>query len=180
MSSTVAGRLTFKEFERLPDPPDGGRYELLEGELVLAPPAKLDHSDIRDALFDWLNARLSADWKRRIEFACVLGDRSYLIADLGVTSRLRWLAARGESYFSGAPELAVEIISPSNSAAEIDEKTSLFFRYGAQEFWTVNQRRKSVTVHSVDQPRRVYAGSDRVLLTRFGIDEPLPLSAIFS
>jgi Uma2 family endonuclease len=69
-------------------------------------------------------------------------------------------AALRYSYFTGAPDLAVEIISPSDSAAEIDDKTSLYFRYGAQECWTVNLRCRPVIVHSVDQPRRVYSLHD--------------------
>ena len=44
--------------------------------------------------------------------------------------------------FPQAPELCVEIVSPSNTKAEIDHKISLYFAHGAQEVWVVNLKRK--------------------------------------
>jgi Uma2 family endonuclease len=41
-----------------------------------------------------------------------------------------------------APELCVEIVSPSNTKAEIDFKVSLYFAHGAQEVWVVNLKKK--------------------------------------
>lgn len=42
---------------------------------------------------------------------------------------------RGENPFSSAPEICVEIASPSNTRAELDEKRSLYFGCGAKEVW---------------------------------------------
>ncbi len=178
MSTTVASTLTFEEFERLPDPPDG-RYELLRGELVLVPPPKKLHKLIQMTVERWLLQRLPREWECVSEFAVRLEDDSCLIADVAVVQRTRWESTRKDSYFEGAPELAVELISPGNTAAEIDEKISLYLENGALECWIVNPVRKSVTVHSVDQPWRGYSGSDGIPLTRFGITEPLPASALF-
>ena len=40
--------------------------------------------------------------------------------------------------FSVAPEICIEVVSPSNAAAEMEEKTALYFGAGAQEVWRVS------------------------------------------
>ena len=49
MTATTAHRLTFGEFERLPDEP--GKLELLRGELIDLPPAKRRHNETADRIF---------------------------------------------------------------------------------------------------------------------------------
>ncbi len=51
-----------------------------------------------------------------------------------------FLAAQGESTpFSQAPELCIEVISPSNSRHEMERKIGLFLEAGAQEVWLVSK-----------------------------------------
>jgi len=51
-----------------------------------------------------------------------------------------FVAAHGEETpYTAAPELCVEIVSPSNSAAEMEEKRSLYFAGGAQEVWLCDE-----------------------------------------
>jgi Uma2 family endonuclease len=179
MSSTVAGTLTFEEFERLPDPPDGGRYELLEGELSLVPPPKKGHKDIQMRLERWFLRRLPAAWECASEFGVCTGKNSYLIPDVAVVDRTRWNATPQDGYFENAPELVVEVISPTNRARAIATKTALYFEHGAQECWIVDPLDERVTVHSIDQGTRIYSGSASIPVGRFGIAEPLPLSVVF-
>lgn len=48
----------------------------------------------------------------------------------------RFLDGQGEKIaYDAAPELCVEVLSPSNSKGEIDEKSALYFQYGALEVW---------------------------------------------
>ncbi|MDZ4800776.1 MAG: Uma2 family endonuclease [Bryobacteraceae bacterium] len=181
MSSTVAGLLTFEEFERLPDPPDGGRYELLEGELSLVPPPKRGHKKIQVKLARWCHRNLPAEWECSEAFGVRVGGTNYLIPDIAVFATARWDVEGDDGYFEGAPELAVEVLSPSNSARGIATKIALYFEHGAQECWIVDPLDKRVTVHSIDQGTRIYTGTTAsITLARFGIDEPLPLSVIFS
>jgi len=51
-----------------------------------------------------------------------------------------FLAAHGEETpYTAAPELCVEIVSPSNSAAEMEEKRALYFAEGAREVWLCDE-----------------------------------------
>jgi Uma2 family endonuclease len=57
-----------------------------------------------------------------------------------------FLARHGDvTPFPQAPELCVEIVSPSNTKAEIDYKVSLYFAQGAQEVWVVSLQKKVTT-----------------------------------
>lgn len=49
---------------------------------------------------------------------------------------------RGENPFRQAPELCVEILSPSNTAIEMEEKKELYFARGTREFWVCDQNGK--------------------------------------
>ncbi len=53
-------------------------------------------------------------------------------------------------YWPGAPDLAVEVLSPGDSVREIDEKTAEWLRAGAQAVWVVSPRWKTVTVYAAD------------------------------
>ena len=47
---------------------------------------------------------------------------------------------REGEYFLGAPAIAVEVVSPSNTIKTIEAKAKLYFQYGAREVWHVNQK----------------------------------------
>ncbi|HEY8667402.1 MAG TPA: Uma2 family endonuclease [Tepidisphaeraceae bacterium] len=55
-----------------------------------------------------------------------------------------------EQYFPGAPDLAVEVLSPEDRVADIDEKIEDYFAAGTPLIWIVNPRRKTVTIHKPD------------------------------
>ena len=57
------------------------------------------------------------------------------------------LANAGDGYLELAPDLAVEIISPGNSSAEIERKISIYFESGSDEVWVVSPRKREVAVH---------------------------------
>jgi Uma2 family endonuclease len=68
------------------------------------------------------------------------------VADIAWASA-EFIQLHGEvTPFPKAPEICVEIISPSNTKAEIDYKISLYFAQGAQEVWIVTLQKK-VTIH---------------------------------
>src|SRR5258705_10093295 len=114
--------LTLEQFERLPD--DGLRHELDEGELITMPPTFGLHGKVLTETVFVLRSfvglhslglivtdtgfKLSADTLRAPDIA-------FLEADRAVTLDL-------ERRFVGAPDLAIEIISPSETAADIARK----------------------------------------------------------
>jgi Uma2 family endonuclease len=68
-----------------------------------------------------------------------------------------------QKYLGGAPAIAVEIISPSNTAEETDLKTKLYFEFGAREVWLVYRKTRHVIVHVPGASREV--GENQTLTT---------------
>ena len=147
---TTRTMLTFEEFERLPDQP--GKQELLRGELIDLPPADLRHNRIAHRIFKQLDSALSQAHARGealdlgevfIEMGYQLAGHSWVQPDVSVTH-----AGQGEGkYFTGAPAIAIEVVSPSNSAEDMDTKAELYFQFGAREVWRVYPKTRRAVVH---------------------------------
>jgi Uma2 family endonuclease len=62
------------------------------------------------------------------------------VADVGWVSKKRLLLIGGRTALKGAPEICVEVISPSNKRGEIEEKRRLYFEAGAKEVWVCDKK----------------------------------------
>jgi Uma2 family endonuclease len=51
-----------------------------------------------------------------------------------------------EGYWPGAPDLAIEVVSPGDTYTEVEEKVHEYLETGAKVVWVVNPRRKTVTI----------------------------------
>ena len=88
-------------------------------------------------------------------------------ADIGVISVARGDRAEEEGYVSGAPEIVIEVESPSNTAREFREKEALCLETGAFAFWVVYPDRREITV-AVAEGSRAYRDGDEIELRGFG------------
>lgn len=73
--------------------------------------------------------------------------------DIAFLSRERY--ANGEStsgFFDGAPDLAIEVLSPSNSRRKIHIKTREYLAAGTHAVWVVDMWSKTVTIHRIGMP----------------------------
>jgi Uma2 family endonuclease len=153
-------RLTFEEFERLPDQP--GKRELLKGELIELPPADKKHHRIARRIFLRLHAALEEAHKRGeaqelgeadMESGFQLSANVWVIPDASVA----FIEESDEKYLVGAPAIAVEVVSPSNSAEDLATKIDLYFQYGAREVWIVYPKPRKVDIHVPGGSRAVTA-----------------------
>ena len=67
--------------------------------------------------------------------------------DVGFIAQARLTQPTGERYFPGAPDLAVEIVSPGDSASDIHDKVVDYLRAGTRLVWVVYPRSKTVAVY---------------------------------
>jgi hypothetical protein len=112
-------RYTEQELLGLPD--DGRKYELVHGRLREVPTG---------ARHGWIGFRLAG--------------RLYAV-DIAVMHRHRLPEGLPpEAFVEGAPELAIEIVSPSERQSELLEKIAEYFDSGAQEVWLLLPERKQV------------------------------------
>ena len=138
MSTTT--RMTFADFEKLPEYP--GKQELLNGELIELPPPKFRHMSLGKRFYELLRTivEVSRLW---IEGGYRIGD-GWLIPDVSVS----WPEQQpAEDYLTGSPMIAIEIASPSNTGAQIDEKVVAYLENGAAEVWIVYPKTHSMMVH---------------------------------
>ena len=150
--------LTWEAFERLPDS-DGMHREVLKGVLQVLPPAKSDHTIIATNAYEMLRElRQTASCGVYPEAGYKISENpaTWVQPDVSVLTAARVRSRIKGDYFIGAPDLAVEVVSPSESAADIEEKVELMLEAGSQSIWVVYP--KTQTVHVF-----VPGGSARIL-----------------
>jgi Uma2 family endonuclease len=82
-------------------------------------------------------------------------------ADLSFISRERLTSFDDARFFRGAPDLAVEILSPSNRRGEMQARAADYLAAGARLVWVIDPKRRTVVVHRPGvAPRRLGAGED--------------------
>lgn len=142
----AAIKLTYEEYRNTPD---DKRYELLDGELSSTPAPSLEHQRIAARL----GARLILFVEERglgevFPALCdvVLSDTDVVQPDLLFVSREREGLLRGGENVRGAPDLVVEILSPSTAARDKTRKRDLYARHGIKEFWLVDAAARTITV----------------------------------
>jgi Uma2 family endonuclease len=146
MSATIetAKRVWTEEaLQALPD--NGYDYELVDGELVMSPKNNFEHETLCGRLFIAL-----ANFNRPRRLGAVLGsnlgcwmqNRNCRAPDVSFTSkeRLRQLGFKSSTrkFLPCAPDLAAEVLSPSNTRAEVDARLKDFFASGTELAWIVH------------------------------------------
>jgi Uma2 family endonuclease len=160
------GLLSVEEFLKLPDPREG-HHELHHGEVVVEPPPKKGHQEVQGRLLILLMRGAGENWVVRVEMAFRPGpEHEVWQADVGCVSRERDDAAAADEYLMSAPELVVEVLSPSNTVHEINDKMSICMANGCLSFWTVDDKRKRVSVTEGDVTRH-YGLPDSIFCSLF-------------
>jgi Uma2 family endonuclease len=177
--TTTTKLTTFAEFEQLPEVA-GFRQELRHGELVQVAPPIHQHSRAQWQLRRLLERDAGETGVVREEFSFrPRADYEYRIADVAFLSRARWENIDPNGYLVGAPELVIEVLSPSNTAAEILDKESICLENGSREFWVIDLDRRQVKVSTPDGHTITYRAGQEIPLF-FATDSKLPVDEIFA
>jgi Uma2 family endonuclease len=156
--------ISAEEFDRLPEE-EGRRYELLDGELIEVASATPGHNVVEITLGASLQsylagARLKAAVLPVTEFA--LGGNRRLQPDLAVIFPEKWARVdRWKVPVMEPPDIAVEIVSPSESASHLDRKVEAYLAAGASEVWVIFPDGPHMYVHTLAGARRL-AATDRL------------------
>ncbi len=97
---------------------------------------------------------------------------------VAVVTKERYEAIEDDDYLHGSPELIIEILSPSNTQAEMREKAALCLTTGTVEFWIVDPDRELVTILRRGKMPVTYMRADQIPLALFG--RQLAVADIFS
>jgi Uma2 family endonuclease len=169
--------ITVEQFRNLPD--DGRRYELHHGEVVCMGRPKRRHYLMQRRLVRIFEAKLPNGWEVGMEFSYrPMPEFDFRAADVAVVSQGRANAIDLDDNLHGAPELVVEIKSPSNTRPDLAETASLCLANGAVQFWVLDVDRVSITVMHRDGTTSVFGRGQGIPLTAFG-GESLSVDEIF-
>ena len=164
--AATTGLITVEEFLKLPDP-KGGRTELHHGQVVVVPYPKWGHQRLQDRLSILLTGIAGEGYAVRPGKPFrPTPEHELWVADVGCVSRERYDATGEDEYLMGAPDLVIEVLSPSNTVDEINDKMSVCMANGCRSFWTVDGKRKQVSVTEGDVTRQ-YGLSDSIVCSLF-------------
>ncbi|MBT6143984.1 MAG: Uma2 family endonuclease [Gemmatimonadetes bacterium] len=148
---------------------DGYRYELVGGQLVRDSPPGYDHATIVATL-----SFLLLTWSRRERTGTVsAGDPGFKLrsepdtvraSDVAFVSSSR--APRGErpvGYWVGAPDVAVEIVSPNDRMVQVLDKVRDYLEAGAQQVWIIVPQARTLTIHRSIQDVTVLTAADTLI-----------------
>jgi Uma2 family endonuclease len=179
--ATVAQTITA---EQLFEMPGCEHFELVEGELLPMSPPGFDHgcivSDIAAVLREFVRAGRLGLVAVDAGF-CVSHDPDTVRSpDVAFVRAERVPPGGVRAFFEGAPDLAVEVISPSDRASEVLAKAQEWLQSGCTTVWVVDPETKTVTVYS-DRPRTLFlSASDTIVCEELLPGFSLPVSQIFA
>ncbi len=162
MSSVAQKLMTAEEFSRLPG---SERKELVRGEVVESMPPSKEHGRIAFVigilLHRWIEPGAGGQIGVESGFILARGPDVIRAPDVHYISDARVASDTASSAFwTIAPDLAVEVVSPSETADEVREKVRDFLAAGTSLVWTVYPRTREVVAHTADGLARTYSADD--------------------
>ena len=191
MSSIEAKRLTYEAWQALPETKQ--RYEIVDGVLIMPPAPTPDHQWIMMKIAMRLGGFVSEKGVGVVLTAPVdvvisreplrtrQPDVLYLSAERsGIKGRAE---LHGLHFLEMAPDLAVEVLSPSNGRRDIEDKLEDYRRIGVRECWLVSPEAETVEVLSLsaeETSTSAIFGVDGTLRPEILDEFSLPIGDIFS
>ncbi len=183
MLSTLARPITRHEYALIPV--GAPNYQLIEGDLVMAPSPSTFHQDILLNLAGLLRDYLAAHPVGKIYIAPLdtyLSDINVYQPDL-LFIRQENSGIIEEHGIEGAPDLAVEILSKSSAKYDLGPKRSVYARTGVEELWIIDPAKRTLALYrlseNADTPAATYRAKQKftsTLLPGLSID----LAAVFA
>ena len=156
--------ITVAEFDRM-EFADERDYDLLDGEVVEVSHPSLEHFAAAEHIAELLRRVVPRHILVGREVPYVIEPGTKRRADVGAVDRSRLSRARVSRRLDGAPELVIEIISPSNLTRRDMRTALLCLSNGAHQFWLVD---------TVDRRVLVLSGGDKFNSYEAGSRIPLP------
>jgi len=137
--STAVRLLTYDDLLQTPE--DGKRYEIIAGELYVSASPGWAHQEVSGELYDTIKRHVRRHQLGKVYYAPVdvrLSPHDIVEPDLLFIRQDRLHIYKDRGAVQGAPELVVEIISPSSRRIDPGAKKQLYARSGIPEYWLVD------------------------------------------
>jgi Uma2 family endonuclease len=146
--ATTTHQMTWESFEKLPDS-DGLHRELIEGELQILARPKSGHSNVASNAYEALRPLLERGVGRiylEAGYRLFEDRRTWIQPDVSFLRMERVRQTASSNYFMGGPDLAIEVVSPSESAADLNRKVELLLKAGSLAVWVLYPEQRGVRV----------------------------------
>lgn len=154
--------VTADELLHLPD--DGFKYELVAGRLIKMPPPGFKHGyyggNIHGPLYVWTRATNAGVVLMEAGFKLASDPDTVRAPDVAFVSRERLGSRLPDGYWNGAPDLAVEVLSPDDRPGKVRHKIADWLSHGVRRVWVANPKPRTLTVHRPNAAPGVLTESD--------------------
>ncbi|MDZ7264032.1 MAG: Uma2 family endonuclease [candidate division KSB1 bacterium] len=140
-------RYTYQDYLTLPD--DGNSYEIIEGELIMSPAPHTIHQQVSLNVVIELTHFVRNANAGKVFYAptvVILSKRDIVQPDILFVSRQKTDIIK-EKNINGVPDLIIEILSPATGYNDLIEKKELYEKFGVQEYWIVDPKKRRVDVY---------------------------------
>ncbi|MCY3021202.1 MAG: Uma2 family endonuclease [Planctomycetota bacterium] len=179
----TAVKFTYEEYRTLPE--NGRHYQVVDGDLIMSPAPTTRHQHVLASIFVALWS--FAKGRRRGMVLCspldvILSEDNIVQPDIVyISSKRRGIVFR--EGIRGAPDLCVEILSPSNRDLDLNAKRLLYARFGLPELWIVDPDANALHLFRLHVNHRVplkVFGANDTLTSRLLPGFSLPLGDVFA
>jgi len=176
--------MTAEELWQMPS--DDQRHELVKGELQTMAPAGFNHGVVINRLAFLLTRHVDANALGLVTGA----ETGFLLSrnpdtvrapDIGFVSKQRVQSAgRTENFWNGPPDLAVEILSPSDTLEMSESKVDDCLSGGTPLVWVVNPRRRTITTYRATRNPQLLAENQNLEGEQVVPGFSVPVAEIFA
>ena len=148
LSEDTRAVFTLRDLEQMPD--DAIHRELVNGELIELPPRDIAQAvtsqNIYWSLSPFVESRRLGELFIEAGFKVTVSGRNWIQPDVSFINRDKLVREADSKYLSGAPDLAVEVISPSEQPKHVFAKRKLAFREGCKEIWIIRPETQTIEI----------------------------------
>lgn len=161
---TTMPMLTVEDYKNTPE--TGPRYQLIEGDLYMAPAPSRYHQEISGnlafILLTWLKDHFIGKLYHA-PFDVYLDEHDVFQPDILFVSNER-SSILTDAGAEGAPDFVVEILSPKTARLDRDNKRKMYVRHGVRELWIIEPETRRILVYrpveNAEEPCAVYGEGD--------------------
>jgi len=139
-------KYTYEDYVKLPE---GAPYQLIGGELIMTPAPTPYHQIVSRKIMSLLIQYVEKNNLGEILYSPIdvyFSEEDVFQPDIIFISKER-LNIIGETKIEGAPDLIIEILSPSTAYYDLGRKYEVYEKNGVKEYWIVHPERKSIEIY---------------------------------